>query len=47
MLLMSITMITPLIFIVSFVLALCGALIGWWRFHPKRAAEQALGADSP
>ena len=47
MLLMSIIMMTPPIFIVGFVLALSGALIGWWRFHPKCAAEQALGADSP
>jgi len=47
MLLMSIIMITPVVFIVSFVLALGGALVGWWRFDPKRATEQALGADSP
>jgi hypothetical protein len=46
MLLMSVIMITPIVFIVSFVLALAGALVGWWYFDPKRAAEQALGADS-
>jgi hypothetical protein len=46
MLMMSIIVIIPAVFMTSFVLALCGALIGWWRFHPKRAAEQALGEDS-
>ena len=47
MLFMSIIMISPIVFIVSFVLALGGALFGGWRFDPKRAAEHALGADSP
>jgi hypothetical protein len=46
MLLMSIIMITQIVFIVSFVLALGGGLVGWWCFDPKRAAEHALGADS-
>jgi flagellar basal body-associated protein FliL len=44
MLLMSIIMITQIVFIVSFVLG--GGLVGWWCFDPKRAAEHALGADS-
>ena len=38
MVLMSIIMMAPIVFIVSFLLALGGALIGWWRFGPTRAA---------
>lgn len=43
MLLMSIIAVSLPLFAVSFVLALGGAFIAWWRFRPQRATEQIVG----
>ncbi len=45
MLLMSIIVMTPLVFLVSFLLALGGAFIAWRRFRPRHDTEQIVGRE--
>jgi hypothetical protein len=45
MLLISIVMVTPFLFLVSLVLALAGAFFAWWRFRLCHATEQIVGPE--